>query len=131
VVLSAPTLVVSAPGLGTPAVQINESEAADSASIRGQVRDDLALAKHVPPRNVEFLLATLAMSRCADAMIGDLNERFARECESFGRDRAVRLFWARTLRSVPPLVRQAASGKEQSTRSFPLAAIVPISPGEL
>jgi hypothetical protein len=40
-------------------------------------------------------------------MIGDLNERFSHECEEFDRDRAVRLYWARTLRSVGPLLRRA------------------------
>jgi hypothetical protein len=40
-------------------------------------------------------------------MIGDLNERFTSECRKLGRDRAVRLYWARTLRSLPPQVWRA------------------------
>jgi hypothetical protein len=40
-------------------------------------------------------------------MIGDLNECFTRECKEFGRNRAVRLHWSRTLRSLPPLVWRA------------------------
>jgi hypothetical protein len=60
-----------------------------------------------PPKAAEFLLTLLATTRRADAMIGDLNERFTDECQQFGRDRAVRLHWARTLRSLPPLVWRA------------------------
>jgi hypothetical protein len=55
----------------------------------------------------EFLLTVFATTRSADAMIGDLNERFTGECREFGRDRTVRLYWARTLRSLPPLVWRA------------------------
>jgi hypothetical protein len=40
-------------------------------------------------------------------MVGDLNERFTTEREKLGRDRAVRLYWARTLRSLRPLLRRA------------------------
>jgi hypothetical protein len=61
-----------------------------------------------PPRLAEFLLTVLATSRRTEAMIGDLNEYFTRECEEFGRDRAVRLYWARALRSLGPLLRRAA-----------------------
>jgi hypothetical protein len=60
-----------------------------------------------PPAIAEFSLTILATTRSADAMIGDLNERFARECREFGRDRAVRLYWARTLRSLGPLLWRA------------------------
>ncbi len=37
----------------------------------------------------------------------DLNERFADEYQKFGRDRAVRIYWARTLRSLLPLAWRA------------------------
>jgi hypothetical protein len=40
-------------------------------------------------------------------MVGDLNERFANERDKLGRCRAVRLYWARTLRSLWPLLRRA------------------------
>jgi hypothetical protein len=60
-----------------------------------------------PPVLAEFLLTLLATTRRADAMIGDLNERFTRECREFGRDRAVRLYWARALRSLGPLLWRA------------------------
>ncbi len=60
-----------------------------------------------PPKIAEFLLTALATSRAAEAMVGDLTERFADECEKFGHQRAVRLYWARTLRSLWPLLRRA------------------------
>jgi hypothetical protein len=60
-----------------------------------------------PPKFTEFLLTALATTHAAEAMIGDLNERFADECEKFARPRAVRLYWARTLRSLWPLLRRA------------------------
>ena len=59
------------------------------------------------PGIAEFLLTALATSSHAEAAIGDLNERFAGECKKSGRRRAVRLYWARTLRSLWPLLRRA------------------------
>ena len=60
-----------------------------------------------PPQIAEFLLTVFASSSRAEAAIGDLNERFAGECREMGRRRAVRLYWARTLRSMWPLLRRA------------------------
>ena len=60
-----------------------------------------------PPKIAEFLLTALATTRHAEAAVGDLNERFTDECEKLGRRRAVRLYWARTLRSLWPLLRRA------------------------
>jgi hypothetical protein len=60
-----------------------------------------------PPKLAEFLLIAFATSRQADHMIGDRNEKFDRECEEFGRDRAVRRYWADTLRSLRPLLVRA------------------------
>jgi hypothetical protein len=56
----------------------------------------------------EVLLTILATTRHAEAMIGNLNERFTGECEEFGRDRSVRVYWARTPRSVGPLLWRTA-----------------------
>ena len=69
--------------------------------------DLVAQDDDVPPKLAEFLLTGLATSRAAEAMIGDLNERFADECKKLGRDRAARLYWARTLRSLWPLLKRA------------------------
>jgi hypothetical protein len=55
----------------------------------------------------EFLLTLFATTPRAEAAIGDLNERFADECKKLGRQRALRLYWARTLRSLWPLLRRA------------------------
>ena len=60
-----------------------------------------------PPKIAEFLLTATVTTRTTEAMIGDLNERFAAECKKLGRHRAVWLYWARTLRSLWPLLRRA------------------------
>jgi hypothetical protein len=60
-----------------------------------------------PPKIAEFLLTAMATTRTAEAMVGDLNERFTHDCEKLGRPRAVRLYRARTLRSLAPLLRRA------------------------
>jgi hypothetical protein len=60
-----------------------------------------------PPKLAEFLLTLFATTRDAEGAIGDLNERFAKECKKFGPDRAVSLYWARTLRSLGPLLSRA------------------------
>jgi hypothetical protein len=62
---------------------------------------------HNPPKLAEFLLIALSSPSRGESMIGDLKERFAREFQELGRDRAVRLYWARTLRSLWPLLRRA------------------------
>jgi hypothetical protein len=60
-----------------------------------------------PPKIAEFLLTALLKPSHADAVTGDLNEHFTRERNELSRDRAVRLYWARTLRSLWPLLRRA------------------------
>jgi hypothetical protein len=61
----------------------------------------------IPPKLAEFLLIAFTPARRAMHMIGDRNEVFARECKEFGRDRAVRRYWADTLRSLSPLLTRA------------------------
>jgi hypothetical protein len=60
-----------------------------------------------PPGFAEFLLTALLKPAHADAVTGDLNERFTRDCEELGRRRAVWRYWARTLYSLWPLLRRA------------------------
>jgi predicted DNA-binding protein (UPF0251 family) len=60
-----------------------------------------------PPRLAEFLLTLVMPPSRADAVTGDLNEHFARDYKELGRRRAVRLYWARTLPSLWPLLRRA------------------------
>jgi hypothetical protein len=81
-------------------VQDKDERHVDAPTVKGVVIAD-------PPEIAEFLLTMLATTRGADAMIGDLNERFTRECKEFGRNRAVRLYWARALRSIGPLLWRA------------------------
>jgi hypothetical protein len=57
-----------------------------------------------PPRLAEFLLTLFANSEHGESACGDLNERYSREHEAFGTLRAKRLYWARALRSLWPLL---------------------------
>jgi hypothetical protein len=73
-----------------------------------QVQTDAAAQeRRDPPELAEFALTLFATTRHAEAMVGDLNERFTDECQKLGRSRAVRLYWARTLRSLWPLLKRA------------------------
>jgi len=64
---------------------------------------------HVPPKLAESLLIAFTTGRHADHMVGDLNERFARDCKKFGRRHAVNEYWKDTLRSLlPQLLRTIA-----------------------
>jgi hypothetical protein len=80
----------------------------ETGDIRRRIAEDQQRAVN-PPAIAEFLLTMLATTRRAEAMIGDLNERFTRECQECGHARAVRLYWARTLRSVGPLLWRATA----------------------
>ena len=60
-----------------------------------------------PPRIAEFLTAFMAHPAHVDAAVGDLNERFHRDLATYGYRRAKRFYWARTLRSILPLLRRA------------------------
>jgi hypothetical protein len=59
---------------------------------------------HNPPKYAELLLTAFASKRHAEAMIGDLNERHADWCKSFGARWADRLYWARAVQSIGPLL---------------------------
>jgi predicted DNA-binding protein (UPF0251 family) len=83
-------------------VHIYIDEAA-GIKVIGPTKDD----EPHPPRLAEFLLTLFVPPSRADAMVGDLNERLASECKKLGRHRAVRLYWAHTLRSLWPLLRRA------------------------
>jgi hypothetical protein len=74
------------------------------AVLAGQLRNGApAQDDHNPPGLAEFLLMLFATRHRADYVVGDLNETFARECKEFGYNRAVRRYWAETLRSLWPL----------------------------
>jgi hypothetical protein len=72
-----------------------------------ETRPAVAPRKSEPPIIAESLLIMFAPARRADHVIGDLEERFTRECEELGRRRAVCRYWARTLHSLWPLLRRA------------------------
>jgi hypothetical protein len=60
-----------------------------------------------PPPVAEFLLGMCLPSRRVEHVVGDMNERFVRDCERYGVRRAKRLYWSQVLRSVGPLVIRA------------------------
>jgi hypothetical protein len=61
-----------------------------------------------PPQLADLCLSLLLSSAKSEAIIGDLNESFLRDCLHFVADRAKRMYWGRTLRSLWPLMRRAA-----------------------
>ena len=83
-------------------IEFLDEEIAQIAQADATARDD-----RDPPKLAELLLIACSTARHAEATVGDLNEHFARDCKEKGRDRAVRLYWARTLRSLWPLLRRA------------------------
>jgi hypothetical protein len=64
--------------------------------------------KQLPPSSAEWLLTLLVSRRKADGLLGDLEERFYRNCKNRGPRRARWLYWAETLRSIAPLLWSAA-----------------------
>ena len=60
-----------------------------------------------PPAFAEFLLESFLTSKRGQALVGDMRERFGRECIELGRKRAERRYWAQTVRSLWPLLRRA------------------------
>jgi hypothetical protein len=57
-----------------------------------------------PPALAEWLVALIVPRRRADAVLGDLEERFQRDAASRGLRRARLRYWAEALRSVGPIV---------------------------
>jgi hypothetical protein len=63
-----------------------------------------------PPKVADFLLTVFASSSAKkDGIVGDINERFARECDQMGVSRARRRYWSRTLHTVWPLLSRAVA----------------------
>ena len=61
-----------------------------------------------PPAFAEWLAVLIKAPAMRDAFVGDLEEEFQRDLASFGLNRARRFYWARTLRSIVPLLWHAA-----------------------
>jgi hypothetical protein len=60
-----------------------------------------------PPRLAEFLLCIFARTKDIEALMGDFEELFERDCTSGTHRRAVIRYWARVIRSVGPQMWQA------------------------
>jgi hypothetical protein len=60
-----------------------------------------------PPALAEFLLGALSPKRNAEALLGDLEERFTRDCKSVGTERAQSRYWAAAVRTLLPLAWRA------------------------
>ena len=63
---------------------------------------------NTPPAFPEWSLTLFVSRRKLDGLLGDLEERFHRDCAARGPRRAKWLYWAETLRSVAPLLWSAA-----------------------
>jgi hypothetical protein len=58
----------------------------------------------VPPHNAEFLFHILMEPKSADAIIGDLEERYRYLLKRFGRGRANFWYWFQTFISLRPII---------------------------
>jgi hypothetical protein len=56
---------------------------------------------------VEFSISILLSPAKADALIGDLSERFVRNCARYGAERARWMYWGQVFRSLGPLLLRA------------------------
>jgi hypothetical protein len=72
----------------------------------GTLTSAYALAE--PPKWAEFLVMVLSPANRGDALVGDLNEQYVDDCRAFGEARAKRRYWARTVRTIGPLLLRAA-----------------------
>lgn len=90
-----------------------EVQDASSANARAAVEDNEdspitnAMALQ-PPGFAQWLIALTVKPKRADAILGDLSERFERDCRSQGLSRAKWLYRARVLNSIGPLLCAAA-----------------------
>ena len=89
-----------------PEVPETESAAVD-VEVDGSAADPLPLVQ--APALPEFVVALLSDPKKADAILGDLNERLHSEATDplVGPRRARMRYWARTLRSIGPLLWRA------------------------
>lgn len=55
-----------------------------------------------PPAVAEFLVRLFAKAEYSDDIIGSRQQDFHRHFTKYGRKRAVRFYWADTLKSLPP-----------------------------
>ena len=89
-------------GIGDAAQPMSEIEVSTTFELLDEWSEPDTAAE--PPALAEFLVGALLPNAKSDAAIGDLNERFERDCQEYGAARARRLYWSRTLRSLWPLL---------------------------
>jgi hypothetical protein len=98
--LHAQELVTSPPAVAVAALSV--VEAPDQCEIVISVVDPQ------PPRYAELMLIACAKSPAdAEGLIGDLYERFRRDCAKRGLARAKLIYWAYTVQSLWPLLKRA------------------------
>ena len=64
--------------------------------------------KLIPPKLAEMFLMLVTRKKSREAIIGDLEQKYARNCADFGVGRARRLYWVETIWTVGPLLLQSA-----------------------
>lgn len=78
-----------------------------------RIKSEIAVADQAarrdPPKIAEFCLALFLSKARGEAMIGDLSERFDQDCQQLGAERARRIYWGRTAKSLWPLLRRGAA----------------------
>jgi hypothetical protein len=62
-----------------------------------------------PPQFAEFCLSLFLSGAKREALIGCLSERFERDCERYGAERARNMYWGAAIRSFWPLLRRGAA----------------------
>jgi hypothetical protein len=98
-ILVADAFVIPSHGTLTDKTKVSITEvSADTASSAEHAHD-----ASNPPAVPEFLLRLLATSKHREAVLGDLNERFALNCAKRGFSRARMLYWAEAAQSLLPM----------------------------
>ena len=101
------------PGSGTLTLTTSEPAIRITGSLATLEPDTVAAAGHIggtrePPWLAESLLCIFARAKDIDALMGDFEEHFERDCASgMLRRRAVARYWARVIRSIGPQLWQA------------------------
>jgi len=83
---------------------IRSSQDAAIAKLVADLSTEVVAPRKGPPGFAQWLILLLIKGRRADAILGDLDEIFARDCEQHGVKRARWLYRARVLHSIAPLL---------------------------
>jgi hypothetical protein len=89
--------------------QIRDLISKDAAFLSGKEDIPALTPPPAPPKYAEFIVQLLANPAHVDAAVGDLDERFRRDCLEFGPERARRCYWGRVCKSLLPLLGRAAA----------------------